>query len=116
MSKAVRKGSKLAPMSLQKTWLESMPKTERALKPPTVPHETFKMEQQRHYEEQRDIWSREGVFWCKNTGTWEIRREGFSSQPVSGHWFHNRVKGVLEMYSDIRQPPVKTEEVSFYKT
>ena len=62
-----------------------------------------------------DTWSREGAFWCKNTGTWEIRRQGRSSLPVSEHWFHNRITGVLEMYGDILQPPVKTEQVVFYK-
>ena len=103
-------------MSLQKTWLESMPKTERVSKTPAVPHETSETEQQRQYEEQRDTWSREGVFWCKNTGTWEIRREGHSSQPVSGHWFYNKAKGVLEMYTDVLQPPVETDQVFFYKT
>jgi hypothetical protein len=103
-------------MCLQKTWLESMPKTERVSKNPAIPHETSDTAQQRQYEEQRDAWSREGVFWCKNTGTWETRREGHSSQPVSGHWFYNKDKMVLEMYGDVRQPPVETEQVFFYNT
>jgi hypothetical protein len=115
-TKAVRNGSKMAPMSLPRMWLESMPKAERVLKTPTVLHETFETGQQRQYEEQRDTWSREGVFWCKNTGTWETRREGHSSQPVSGHWFYSKHKMVLEMYGDVRQPPVETEQVVFYKT
>lgn len=76
---------------------------------------TVEEDQQRHYEEQRAIWAREGIFWCKLTETWESRRDGQPSKAVSGKWFHNKEKGILEMYGDLRQPPVHTKEVIFFK-
>jgi len=58
--------------------------------------ETVKQERQRHYEEQRDIWAREFFFWCKHTETFESRQEGKPSKAVSGHWFHNKGRGLIE--------------------
>jgi hypothetical protein len=78
------------------------------------PQETFEQERQRHYEEQRDIWAREGVFWCKHTETFESRQEGKPSKAVSGHWFHNKGRGLIEKYEDLQQPPVKTREVFLF--
>jgi hypothetical protein len=117
MPKTVGNGSKAAPPMLQKTWLDSMPSTQRVSgtqKRGAPPPETYEEKQQRHYAEQREIWAREGVFWCKHTETWESRRDGQPSKPVSGHWFHNKEKGVLEVYEDLRQPPVRTKEVFFF--
>jgi hypothetical protein len=103
-------------MASQNTWLNSMPKTQLVLKPPVPTQKDLEKEQQVRYEKQQAIWAREGVFWCKDTETLEIRREGCQTQPVSGHWFHNRTKKVLELYSDIQQAPVETREVVFFKT
>ena len=79
-----------------------------------APRETSEQGQQRHYEEQREIWAREGAFWSKRTETFEIRRDGQPSKPVSGHWFHNKEKGLLEKYEDVRQPQVEIREVVFF--
>jgi hypothetical protein len=119
MSRTVGNGSKAVPPTLQKTWLDSMPSTQRVSgknqKRGAQPQETFEEEQRRQYAEQREIWAREGIFWCKITGTFESRRDGQPSKPVSGHWFHNKEKGLIEMYEDLRQPPVQTREVVFFK-
>jgi hypothetical protein len=114
MVRTVGNGSKVALPASQKTWLASMQSTQLVSgnrKREAPPQETFEQERQRHYEEQRDIWAREGVFWCKNTETFESRREGQPSKPVSGHWFHNKGKGQIEKYEDLQQPPVQTREV-----
>jgi hypothetical protein len=104
---------------MPQTWLGIMSSTQRVLgnqKRRTETHQkTVEEDQQRHYEEQRAIWAREGIFWCKLTETWESRRDGQPSKAVSGHWFHNKGKGILEMYGDLRQPPVHTKEVIFFK-
>jgi hypothetical protein len=99
------------------TWLDAMSSKQRALEPRkkgATPQETFQEEQRIHEEEQRLIWAREGIFWCKLTETWESRREGQPNKPVSGLWFHNRGRGVLEMYGDLKQPPVQTNEVYIF--
>jgi hypothetical protein len=110
-------GSKMVvPVTSQKSWLDSVP-AQRVLKPlgrGLPPQETFEETKQRHYEEQRVIWAREGVFWCKRTETFESRCEGQPNKPVSGHWFHNKDKEVLELYNDLRQPPVETKPVFFF--
>jgi hypothetical protein len=114
MVRTVENGSKVALQMPQTTWLDSVPSTQRVSgnrKRAVQPQETFEEEQKRHQAEQRAIWAREGIFWCKLTETWESRRDGQSSKPVSGHWFHNKGKGVLEMYDDVRHPPVQTKEV-----
>ena len=126
MSRIVENGSKAAPSVMKKkTWLDSFASVHRDMEPRKrkVPQqETFEQCQRRHleqqqkeYEQQRAIWAREGVFWCKNTETWEVRRDGQPNQPVSGHWFHNKNKGVLELYNDVRQDPVQTKDVVFFK-
>jgi hypothetical protein len=118
MSRIVRNGSNVAPpISHQKTWLDSMPPTKRVLgnqKGEAQPQETFEEKKQREYAEHVVIWAREGVFWCKYTETFESREDGKPSNPVSGYWFHNKKKGVLEMYEDLKQPPVQTKEVVFF--
>jgi len=107
----------LAPVISQKTWLASAPK-QRVLEKDKQKqiqryHEKQQM-QQINYEEQRAIWAREGIFWCKHTETFESRLDGQPSKPVSGKWYHNKDKGLLEMYSDLRQTPVQTKEVVFF--
>jgi hypothetical protein len=117
MSRTVGNGSKVAAPISQKTWLDSFPSTQRVLKPRKIgapPQETFDEEQQRYHAEQRAVWAREGVFWCKSTETFESRLEGQPNKPVSGHWFHNKDKGVLEIYNDLWQPPVQTKEVFLF--
>jgi hypothetical protein len=117
MSKTLQNGSELAISITQKTWLHSVSSTQRVVKHRkrgAPPQETFEEVKQRHYEEQRRIWSHEGVFWCKNTETFESRCEGQPNKPVSGHWFHNKCKGVCELYTDLRQTPVETKEVVFF--
>lgn len=110
-------GSKMVvPVTSQKSWLDSVP-AQRVLTPQKreLPaQKTFEETTQRHYEEQRAIWAREGIFWCKRTETFESRSEGQPNKPVSGHWFHNKEIGVLEMYNDLLQPPVETKEVFFF--
>jgi hypothetical protein len=119
MSRTVRNGSNVAPpISHQKTWLDSLPSTKRVVenrKGEAPPQETVAEKQQREYAEKMVIWAREGVFWCKYTETFETREDGKSSKPVSGHWFHNKEKGLIEMYEDLRQPPVQTREVVLFK-
>jgi len=100
----------------QTTWLESVPKTQRVLKKTAPAQDDYEKEKQIEFEEQRAIWSREGVFWSKRTETFEVRREGYPSTAVSGHWFFNKINGKLEMYGDIRQPPVETKEAVFFET
>ena len=113
----------VVPVPSQKSWLDSFP-TQRVLKRKGE-EENFEQikqsqiqgyheKQQSNYEEQRAIWAREGVFWCKHTETFESRLDGQPGKPVSGHWFHNKEKGVLEMYNDLRQPPVEIKEVFFF--
>ena len=117
MARTVGNGSKVALPVSQKTWLASMPSTQLVSgnrKREAPPQETFEQERQRHYEEQRDIWAREGVFWCKHTETFESRQEGKSSKAVSGHWFHNKGRGLVEKYEDLQQPPVQTREVFLF--
>jgi hypothetical protein len=116
MSRTVGNGSKVAPLISQKTWLDSFPSTQRVVKPwgKGAPPQETEQAQQRYHAEQRAIWAREGVFWCKHTETFESRLEGQPSNPVSGHWFHNKERGVLEMYNDLRQPPMQTKEVLFF--
>jgi hypothetical protein len=98
----------------QKTWLESAPMT-RVLKKTAPTQDNFAKEKQIEFEEQRAISSREGVFWSRRTETFEVRREGYPSTPVSGHWFFNKISGKLEMYGDTRQPPVETQAVVFFE-
>jgi hypothetical protein len=117
-------GSKLVgPVTSQKSWLDSCPAQKVLKRKGEVQNfeqikqsqiERHHEKQQSNYEEQRAIWAREGVFWCKYTETFESRLDGKPSQPVSGHWFHNKDKGVLEMYNDLRQPAVETKEVFFF--
>ena len=117
MSKTLQNGSQLALPIAQKTWLDSISSTQRVLKTRkrgAPPQETFEEVKQRHREEQRAIWAREGIFWCKKTETFESRCEGQPNKPVSGHWFYNKDKGVREMYSDVRRPPLETKEVFFF--
>jgi len=117
MTSTVGKGSNMALTASQKTWLDSMPSPQLVSgkrKREAPPRETFEQERQRQYEEQRDVWAREGVFWCKNTETFESRQEGKPSKAVSGHWFHNKGRGLIEKYEDLRQPPVQTREVFFF--
>ena len=116
MSKTTGNDSKLAHrVSQQQTWLNCMPKTQLVVKTTAPPKQDFKKERQIKYEEQRAILSREGVFWSKRTGTFEIRREGFPSTPVSGHWFFNKTNGKLEMYGDLNKPPIETKETVLFE-
>ena len=115
-ARTVGNGSKVALPVSQKTWLASMPSTQLVSgnrKREAPPQATFEQERQRQYEEQRDILSREGVFWCKHTETFESREEGKPSKAVSGLWFHNRKTSRIEKYGDLQQPPVHTREVFF---
>jgi hypothetical protein len=117
MPSTVRKGSKGAPpISQQNTWLDSMPSTQRVLGKNGVPpqEKSKEEEQERHQAEKWAIAAREGMFWCKITETFSSRIDGEPNTPVSGHWFHNREKDVLEMYGDLRQPPVHTKEVFLF--
>ena len=94
----------------KKNWLDAISSTQRAFrnqKRGAAPRKTFQEEQKRHEAEQRAIWAREGVFWCKLTETWAIRKNRQPNKPVSGHGFHNTETGVLELYGDSRQPPVQ---------
>jgi hypothetical protein len=100
----------------QETWLKSAPKTQRVFKKTSPPQDDFKQEKQMEFEEQRQIWSREGVFWSKHTGTFEVRREGCPSMAVSEHWFFNKINGKLEMYGDINLPPIDTKDAVFFET
>jgi hypothetical protein len=118
-------GSKLVvPATSQKSWLDAFP-TQRVLKRKGGGEnfeqvkqsqiERYHEKQQSNCEEQRTIWAMEGIFWCKQTETFSSRREGHPNKAVSGHWFHNKDKGVLEMYNDLRQPPVETKEVFLFQ-
>jgi len=113
----MRNGSKMVvPVTSQISWLDSVP-AQRVMKPQgrgLPPPETFEETKQRQYEEQRAIWAREGVFWCKYTETFASRQDGKPSKAVSGHWFHNKDKGLIEKYEDLQQPPVQTREVFFF--
>ena len=102
-------------MAQQKTWLESAPKTQRVFKRTAATQDDCGKEPQISFEEQRAIWSREGVFWSKRTETFEVRREGYPSSPLSEHWFFNEINGKLEMYGDIRQPPLETKDSVFFE-
>jgi hypothetical protein len=113
MSRTVANGTNVAPLMLKNTWLDSMPSTPR-VKKGAPPQETYEEQQQRLYAEQREILAREGVFRCKHTETLESKRDGQPSTPISGHWFHNKRNGLLEMYGDLQQPPVQTKEVFFF--
>jgi len=116
MPKQMGKGCKAATrIAQQTTWLESAPKTQRVFKTTAPPQDDSEKEKQIEFEEQRAIWSREGVFWSKRTETFEVRREGYPSMPVSDQWFFNKINGKLEMYGDIRQPPVTTKEAVFFE-
>ena len=97
----------------QKTWLESAPKTQRVFQK-TAPTQD-ETEKQISFEKQREVWSREGVFWSRRTKTFEVRRDGFPSSPLSENWVFNKTNGKLEMYLDIREPPIKTKDVVFFE-
>ena len=72
--------------------------------------ETIQQKKQREYEEQRDVCAKEGVFYNKTYATWESRRVqpngSIVSGPVSGDWYYNKSKDILELYDDIRGTPV----------
>ena len=111
-------GSKVALPVCQKTWLDAMPSTKTVSgnrKIETNPLTTFEEEKERNYEEQRDVWAREGLFWCKRTETFSSRRDGQPNKPISGHWFHNKQTGRIKKYEDLHQPPVETKEVFFFQ-
>jgi hypothetical protein len=105
----------VAPVISQKTWLASAPKQRVLEKDKQKQISRYHEKQQSNYEEQREKEAREGIFRCKHTETIESRLDGQRSEPVSGHWYHNKDKGLLEMYNDIQQPPVQTKEVVFFQ-
>ena len=82
----------VVPFNSHKSWLDSSP-TQRVLKRKggggnfeqikQSQIQTYHEKQQSQYEEQREIWAREGIFWCKRTETFESRSEGHPNKPVS---------------------------------
>jgi hypothetical protein len=103
-------------LAIMNTWLQALgdKKRQRVLQKHPPKQETMQQKKQREYEQQRDVWAREGVFYNKVSATWEsrsVQADGsLVHRPVSGEWYYNKPKDILELYSDIKSAPVASKD------